>query len=207
MKLESIGIIIALRPFGERDMVAHIFTRDYGVMVGMMRGAAVARKNRPLVGQMGVVSWNARLDSALGVFHFESSRNLSAPLMSNASALAYMNSAFALLHAMLPERERYECLYNSTLEFLTTGDYLPWEIFLLRELGYALDLSRCSNCGTAENLTHLSRRTGRAVCTECATPWVDKCFALPIDLNVTKFFVERAAADMGTEIPMMRKMI
>ena len=116
MKLESVGILIALRPFGERDSVAHIFTRDYGLLCGMMKGAAVAKKNRPLVGQAGAVSWNARLDSQLGVFHWETAKNLAAPLMSDPRALSFVNSAFALLAALLPEREKYENLYNETIK-------------------------------------------------------------------------------------------
>ena len=75
MKLESRGILISLRPFNERDALAHIFTHDYGIVVGMMRGAVVAKKNKPLVGQVGNMSWNARLDSQLGVFHWAVDKN------------------------------------------------------------------------------------------------------------------------------------
>ena len=66
MKLESQGILISLIPFNERDAVARVFTRDYGVLVGMLRGALGVKKNRPLVGQFGNVVWGARLDSQLG---------------------------------------------------------------------------------------------------------------------------------------------
>ena len=76
MKFESVGILISLRPFNERDAIARIFSRDFGIMVGMLRGAIVAKKNKPLIGQFGNFSWNARLDSALGVFHWEPERNL-----------------------------------------------------------------------------------------------------------------------------------
>ena len=75
MQIETSGILISLRPFSERDVIAHIFTRDNGVLVGMLRGGAVAKKNKPLVGQYGNLSWNARVDSQLGVFHFESEKN------------------------------------------------------------------------------------------------------------------------------------
>ena len=75
MKIETTGILINVKPFSERDVIAHIFTRDNGVLVGMLRGGAIAKKNKPLIGQMGMVSWNARLDSQLGVFHFESEKN------------------------------------------------------------------------------------------------------------------------------------
>ena len=56
MQIETNGILISLRAFSERDAVAHIFTRDNGVLVGMLRGAMCAKKNRPLVGQYGAVS-------------------------------------------------------------------------------------------------------------------------------------------------------
>ena len=82
MKLETVGILIDIKPLSERDSLARIFTRDYGVMIGVMRGAVIAKKNRPLIGQAGAVSWNARLDSQLGVFHWEASRNMAALILS-----------------------------------------------------------------------------------------------------------------------------
>ena len=156
MKLESVGILISLRPFDERNAIARIFSRDYGVITGMMRGAVVAKSGRPLIGQIGNASWNARLDSALGVFHWESEKNLAAPIMLRADLLPFMNAAFDLIITMLPERESYSALYEETVKLLTAlpvvtapaDEYLNWEINLLRELGYALDLSHCSALGT-----------------------------------------------------------
>lgn len=114
MKLESYGILIGMRPLNERDAVAQVFTQDFGVMVGVMRGAVVAKKNKPLVGQVGAVSWNARLDSQLGTFHWEAERNLAAGLLVRPRALAEMNAAFGLLAVLLPERECYGTLYDDT---------------------------------------------------------------------------------------------
>ncbi len=210
MKLESNGVLISLRPFNERDCLARIFTRDYGVVVGMMRGAVVAKKNKPLVGQMGNMSWNARLDSQLGTFHWETEKNMSASLMLNPSALMAMNSAFSLIDALLSEREPYPVLYDETLRLLSGDlerDYLNWEISLLRELGYALDLSHCSGCGGTEDLHFLSPRTGRAVCDKCAAPYIDKLYRLPVNLSVTGRFLESICIQQGAEIPVMRRML
>lgn len=225
MKLESVGILIELRPFAERDTCARIFTRDYGILVGMMKGAQVAKKNKPLTGQIGLVSWNARLDSQLGVFHWEAEKNLCAPLMSDAVALGMMNSAFSLLGLMLPEREKYETLWQETESMLNglcacmNDDlvdknsfirqlYLCWEINLLRELGYALDLTRCSGCGRTDNLTHLSPRTSRAVCNECAKPYLDRLYTLPVDFDTTKKFLEKIITEQGgKDLPLVRKLI
>lgn len=215
MKLESVGILIAMRAFDERNAIARIFSRDFGVMSGMMRGAVVARTNRPLVGQIGNVSWNARLDSALGVFHWDSDKNLAVPIMARGDLLQFMNAAFDLIATMLPERESYATLYDETVELLcalaTTdapaNEYLKWEINLLRELGYALDLSHCSGCGRADNLHYLSPKTGRAVCDNCAAPYINKLYRLPLTLNTTLRFIESICATVGTNVPQFRTML
>lgn len=215
MKLESVGILIGLRPFDEKNAIAQIFSRDHGVMSGMMRGAVVARTNKPLVGQFGSVSWNARLDDALGVFHWEPEKNLSAPIMVKANLLPFMNSAFGLITTMLPERESYEHLYDETIKLLNTlaasdapaDEYLKWEINLLSELGYALDLTHCSGCGKTENLNYLSPKTGRAVCDECAEPYINKLYKLPVTLNTTLRFLENICATVGAPVPQFRLML
>ena len=212
MKLESAGLLISLRPFNERDAVAHIFTREHGIVAGMLRGAVVAKTNKPLVGQIGNATWGARLDSALGVFHWESEKNLTAPIMINFERIKFVNCIFDLIKTLLPERESYCALYDSTILFLTnlpntnspTDDYLDWEKTLLRELGFALDLTKCSGCGRTENLTHLSPKTGRAVCAECAAPYKNRLFQLPLTLDTTLQFLEKICAELGTKIPNTR---
>ena len=206
MKLESVGIIVAMRPFGERDVVAHIFTENNGMLSGMLRGAVVA-KNKPMVGQMGAVAWGARLESQLGVFHFEAQKNLSVAAMMDNKNLAYMNSMFALLVALLPEREAYQNLYAATIDALTglsAESYLQWELVLLRELGYALDLSHCANCGRTDDLVFLSPKTGRAVCRNCGAPYVDKLFRLPVNLGITLRFLENACRGLDVSVPNYR---
>lgn len=214
MKLESDGILISLRPMGERDSVAQFFTRDFGVMSGVMRAAQIAKKNRPLVGQCGVVSWNARLDSQLGAFHFEAARNLAAPLMMHADTLALMNAVFSLLGSLLPERERYADLYAHTVTLMDAlaGEnprdaYLTWEIELLRELGYALDLSHCSGCGRHDMLEFISPRTGRAVCAQCGAPYRARLYPLPLNLGITGRFLDAICTGQGIKLPPMRSMI
>lgn len=214
MKLESVGILISLRPLGERDSLARIFSQDYGVMVGVMRAAQVAKKNKPLVGQYGNVAWNARLDSQLGTFHWEPEKNLSAGIMSATKSLMFMNSAFSLINALLPEREKYENLYNQTQLLLNdlTADkpeiaYLNWEICFLKESGYALDLSSCSGCGTVDDLQYLSPKTGRAVCATCAKPYINKLFRLPLNIKTTGLFLQKICENQGVTLPMARRMV
>lgn len=215
MQIETVGILINMYPFSERDMIAHIFTKDAGVLAGMLRGAVVAKKNKPLVGQYGTVSWNARLDSQLGVFHWEAEKNLAAPLMLDNNLLKLMNSMFALIDVLIPERETYEHLYTNTLRLLKDlcsskspyDDYLNWEISLLSELGYALDLSKCSGCQKTDDLLYVSPKTGRAVCANCGEPYKDKLYTLPLSLSVTGRFLDKVCLAQGVTIPAARKML
>ena len=214
MQIETSGILINMRPFSERDAIAHIFTRDNGVLVGMLRGAVSAKKNKVLIGQCGVVSWNARVDSQLGVFHFESEKNMAAPLMLDADLLKIMNAVFALIYTLIPEREPYEHLYSKTMDLLQELPnskspydlYLNWEIDLLKDLGYALDLTKCSGCGRIDNLVYLSPRTGRAVCRDCGLPYDNRLYKLPLNLNITKLFISGICDAQGADIPTARKM-
>lgn len=215
MKLESVGILIELRPLSERDSLARIFTRDHGIMTGVMRGALVAKKNKPLIGQVGLVSWNARLDSQLGVFHWEGNRNMAALVMADARRLGMLTAAFALLSTLLPEREMYQALYDSTLGFLeqlphaTHGAdaYLTWEEELLRDIGYALDLQSCAGCGGHDNLNYLSPRTCRAVCDTCAAPYVGRLYRLPMTLDTGRRLLEHIFAAQGGVMPAARQIL
>ena len=215
MTLESVGILIALRAFDERNAVAHVFSREYGVMTGMLRGAVTTRTNRPLVGQVGNVSWNARIESALGVFHWEPEKNLAAPIMTSADALGAMNAAFDLICTMVPARESYANLYKETIRLLGTlahttdpgATYLDWEIKLIGELGYAFDLSHCSGCGGTENLHYISPRTARAVCDDCAAPYISHLYRMPVGLSTTFAFLNKICAEMGATMPDSRRMM
>lgn len=204
MRLETEGIILSMRAFDDRNAVAHIFTSGYGVLSGMLRGVGGNVKHKPMIGQMGTVGWNARLDSQLGVFHFESQKNLGLSAMMDSSKLTFMNSMFSLIETLLPEREAYPNLYNATIQTLADinpESYLQWELVLLRELGYALDFSHCSGCGCVDDLIYLSPKTGRAVCRKCGTPYVGKLFNLPINLDVTLRFLESVCAQQDVSIP------
>ncbi len=215
MTLESVGILIAMRPFDERNLVAHIFTREHGLVAGMIRGGVTARTNRPLVGQIGNMSWNARLDSALGVFHWEPEKNLAAPIMANTGMLNYMTTAFDLICTLLPERESYTNLYDATLNMLTAlprandawAVYLDWEVKLIGALGYAFDLTHCSGCGRTENLNYISPKTARAVCDDCAAPYISRLYKMPIDLDTTFAFLNKICRDMGANLPISRKIL
>lgn len=204
-----------MRPLNERDSLARVFTADFGMLSGVMRGAIVAKKNKPLIGQMGNVSWNARLESQVGVFHWEGMRNMAAYVMMDARRLGVLNAAFALVSALLPEREEYNDLYMETVKFLEklpnavspSDEYIKWEEIFLRDIGYALDLSACAGCGGHDNLNYLSPRTCRAVCDSCAAPYIDRLYRLPMSLDTGRKLLEYICNAQGVKLPQARQIL
>jgi DNA repair protein RecO (recombination protein O) len=102
-------------------------------------------------------------------------------------ALAGLNAVTALLARVLPEREAHGALYARTvqlLDLLGQGEvwplaYLRWEMALLEEMGFGLDLSVCAVTGQSGDLAHVSPRTGRAVSRAAAGVWAERLLPLP----------------------------
>jgi DNA repair protein RecO (recombination protein O) len=86
----------------------------------------------------------------------------------------------------LPERHPYPDLYDASLALLVAlqGDcwpaaYVHWELTLLSEAGFALDLSHCAVTGQTNGLAWVSPRTGRAVSQQAGLPYADRLLPLP----------------------------
>lgn len=182
------GYILSVRKHGETSAIVDVFTRDHGRHLGLVRGGA-GRRMRPVlqVGNKVTVHWQARLSEHLGSFTIEAISARAAELMDDRLSLAGLNAVCAVAKEILPEREVQEAVYD-VFEILVANLhdpdvwpalYVRWEAGLLAAMGYGLDLSKCASTGVTENLTHVSPRSGRAVCAQAAAPYLDKLYALP----------------------------
>ena len=188
MEWRDQGILLAVRRHGEDAVIAEVFTPDHGRHAGVVRGGA-SRRMAPLLqpGAQLDVAWKARLQEHLGGFTVEPLRSRSAQAMSDRMALAGLNAVTALLCFALPEREPHRALYartESLLDLLDRADlwplaYLHWELALLDDLGFGLDLSSCAVTGATEGLVYVSPRTGRAVTVAGAGGYADRLLPLP----------------------------
>ncbi|SEP82979.1 DNA repair protein RecO [Thalassovita taeanensis] len=188
MEWRDEGILLGIRRHGESAAILELFTPSRGRHVGVLRGAT-SRKIAPILqpGAQLSVSWRARLEDHIGSFTVEPLRSRSAIVMSDRQALEGMSAVTSLLIHALPEREAHLSLYRRTEALLDILDeysvwplaYLRWELALLEELGYGLDLSRCAVTGVNERLDFVSPRSGRAVSAEGAGEWVDRLLPLP----------------------------
>ncbi len=182
------GILLSVRPHGETSAIVEAFAHDHGRHAGIVLGG-VSRRMRPFLqpGVLVTLAWRARLDDHLGHFIVEPLRNRAATALHDRLSLAGIGAVTALLTAVLPERAAHPALYdrtNALLDLLGQPDvwplaYLQWELALLDEMGFGLDLSVCTVTGAREGLAYVSPRTGRAVSEAGAGAWASRLMALP----------------------------
>ena len=184
------AIILAVRQHGEGAAIVHLLTRLQGRHAGLVHGGAGRSKRATVeIGNRVHAAWRARLAEHLGTLALEATHFHAAALLDDPARLAAMASACAVADAALPEREPHPALFTGTcalLELLETAPdeiwplaYIRWELGLLAELGYGLDLGQCAATGTSDDLLYVSPRTGRAVSRSAGAPYRDRLLALP----------------------------
>ncbi|MFT3974535.1 MAG: DNA repair protein RecO [Amaricoccus sp.] len=186
------GILISARRHGESAAIVELLTRAHGRHAGVVRGGA-GRRLAPVLqpGARLAVDWSARLEEHLGSFRVEPLAPVPAALMADGAALATLASVAALLGATLPERDPHPDLHARTCALVEAlgrapdwpARYAAWELGLLAELGFGLDLARCALTGATDDLAFVSPQTGRAASRTAAAPWADRLLPLPAFLR------------------------
>jgi DNA repair protein RecO (recombination protein O) len=187
MDWQDEGVLISMRPHGEASAIIDVFTAAHGRHAGVVRGGA-SRKMAAVMqpGTQLALTWRARLDDHIGSYTVEPLQSR-AGLLGDRLALSGLNAICAMLRVCLAEREPHPQLWRATMALLAAfevnpgwpPEYLRWEMLLLDEMGFGLDLGRCAVTGARDDLAFVSPKTGRAVSRGGAGDWVDRLFPLP----------------------------
>jgi DNA repair protein RecO (recombination protein O) len=193
MQWQDEAIILGIRRHGETSVIAEVMTRARGRHLGMVRNGR-SRTMQPVLqpGNLVEVTWRARLDEHLGVFSAEPLNFRAAVLMEHAASLHGVQALAALLR-LLPERDPHPHLYdmlNIVLDHLNEASgagelFVRFELAVLNDLGFGLDLAQCAATGAREDLDYISPKSGRAVSRQAGLPYHDKLFKLPEFLRET----------------------
>ena len=193
MQWSEPGIVIATRRYGETSVILEVMTRERGRHMGLVRGGR-SRRLRPMLqpGNTLRVTWRARLDEHLGSFRVEPVADRAADIMGSGAALYGLQLAAAHLR-LLPERDPHPRLYDVLAVILDRlGEPLlaaelmaRFELLLLDELGFGLDLASCAATGATDDLAYVSPKTGRAVSRVAGMAYDNILFRLPA------FLIER----------------
>jgi DNA repair protein RecO (recombination protein O) len=187
MEWQAPALLLSVRSHGETSAIVDVLSRDHGRFSGLVRGGT-SRKQKPIlqIGNLVDAHWRARLAEHLGVMVLEPIEANAAKHMNNASSLAALVCLCEWLR-ILPERQAFPRLFDTAqiiLDHLADAEVWPalfvrFEVALLEEIGFGLDLSHCAATGVVHNLNYISPRSGRAVCEEAAAQYLDKLFPLP----------------------------
>lgn len=187
MQWSDEAIVLSVRPHGETSALVELLTRSHGRHLALVHGGR-SRKLRPVLqtGNHVDATWKARLSEHLGHASIELRRGYAASVLEDAPALAALTSLCALAR-LLPERDPHPGLYEITLFVLGFLDddsvwpalYVRWELALLEELGFGLDLTECAATGSNDRLVYVSPKSGRAVSASAGEPYRDRLLPLP----------------------------
>ncbi len=181
------GIVIGVRRHGEASAILELMTREHGRHLGLVRGGFGTRM-KPILqtGNSVSASWRARLDEHLGNYTVEALRERASNFFGAPHAI-YGVTHLAALMRLLPERDPHAELFEvfegilDRLEdpVLAAPLVARFELQMLTELGFGLDLEQCASTGTTADLVYVSPKSGRAVSREAGEPWADRMLRLP----------------------------
>ncbi|MBR0937709.1 DNA repair protein RecO [Bradyrhizobium jicamae] len=185
------GIVLGVRRHGESSAIVELLTREHGRHLGLVRGGASSRM-RPLLqpGNSVAAVWRARLDEHLGMYTLEGTRLRAATLLASSHAV-YGVTHLAALARLLPERDPHEDIYEMLQGTLDDFDdagtaavhLIRFELAMLAELGFGLDLENCAATGATSELVYVSPKSGGAVSRAAGEPWRDRLLPLPAFLR------------------------
>jgi DNA repair protein RecO (recombination protein O) len=206
MEWSDEGIVLAVRALGETSVVLSLLTRAHGRHSGLVRGGA-GRRTRGMLqpGNRLATRWRARLADHLGTMSCELGRVLAPGVMGDRGRLAAIAAVCAVAETALPEREPLPAIYGSLAQLIAAIEtdagwpaaYVRWELGLLAELGFGLDLGCCAVTGTTDDLAYVSPRSGRAVSAAAGAPWKDRLLPLPAFLLDTSATASGGAVAAG----------
>jgi DNA repair protein RecO (recombination protein O) len=191
MEWRDEGVILSVRRHGETSAIAEILTAGHGRVMGLVRGGR-SKQQRPVLQAGNAVQtvWRARLEEQLGTFVLEPLDLKAGAIMEEPFRLAGL-ATLSALSQLLPEREPHPRVYEALRIVLDAIDndavwpalLVRWELGLLDELGFGLDLSKCAATGAREGLIYVSPKSGKAVSAAAGEPFRDRLFGLPAFLR------------------------
>jgi DNA repair protein RecO (recombination protein O) len=179
--------VLGVRRHGESSAIVELLTRGHGRHLGLVRGGSGSRM-RPLLqpGNSVRAVWRARLDEHLGYYVIEATRLRAATVLASSHAV-YGVTHLASLARLLPERDPHQDIYDMLDRTLNDFDdigeaavhLVKFELAMLAELGFGLDLEACAATGATTELIYVSPKSGGAVSRQAGAPWRDRLLRLP----------------------------
>lgn len=183
------AIVLSARKYGENGSLVRLFSQDYGLFAGIVRGGAGSRlRGVYQPGNLVEATWKARLPEHLGMVSAELISSCAALFLEDALRLSALSALLAMAEVCMPERQPEEELFLMVLQLLAQlrnhddawqKSYIAFECRLLLELGFRLDLTACAATGEKEGLVYVSPKSGKAVSAAAGEAYRDRLLPLP----------------------------
>lgn len=191
MIITDSAILLHTQKFNERHLIVAVLSQNHGLIKGFVKNAYSKKSPTELIpGNLGSVTWKGRLDSQLGSISFENTFSVSARIHHEHLRVIILHSSLSLVQMCLNENEHHFNVFKH-LNGLCTAlaeeenilqvlkEYCLFELLLLKESGFGLDLEKCVVTNQLTNLSYVSPRSGCAVSYDAALPYQDKLLELP----------------------------
>ncbi len=183
------GLILSSINYSETSIILKVFTRNHGVQKGFVRGAKSKKKSNIYeAGNLVSISFKSRTEDMLGIFLVDLMKPSPLLYLNDLKRFSCIISVINLLEFSLldsePETELYfysKNLINKIFSYEEgwIEEYIRWEVFLLKKIGFGLELSKCILSNKKTNLSYVSPKSGCAVNKEAGKPWEKKLLELP----------------------------
>jgi len=196
-RIKDKGIIISSRKFGESSLLVKILSQEHGLYFALVKNA-LKRKNNSIYHQGNLVdfNWNAKNENDLGLFKVDIVKSYLNHIISSKVKIEAFNKIFIIIDRFIPDRDRNIELFIELLEIISKSNledqqflffYIKFCFFLMRNIGYGVDFSRCFISGVGE-VAFVSPKTGNPVCFEVGKNYKHKLYEIP------KFLIKKSKA-------------
>lgn len=199
MNFKDRGIILSKSPLKEKSSIVTIFTENHGIYSGVLKQYNKKSGDNLAEGNLVDFFWSARLHEHIGSAKAELVKSYNAYLMTNKTKLYAFNSIVSILKASFCEREPHNKLFPRLIQFMdklkenfSFEEYIKFELEILKESGYQLQLNSCAATGSNEDLIYVSPKSGQAVSRNAGIPYADKLLILP------QFLINNSNTDISS---------
>jgi len=230
MQINDEGIIIKKKKYRESSLIVTFFSLNHGINSGLVKGVLKKDFGTYEIGNRVYIRSTFRLDDQLWNCRFELIKNNSVNYFDDQNRLNALLTVCSIIDLSLPKNNPQAMIYNKTINLIENllcdewiVKYIFWELFLLSEIGYGLDLEKCVVSGKRVNLIYISPKSGKAVSEEEGREYKEKLLKLPKflvknnvkpskdslkqALSLSGFFIDKFLKKNNKKLPFYRKNI
>jgi len=225
--IKTEAIVLRKFNFGDSSRIAQFFTRDYGRISAMLKGA---RSPKSKIGQMidtpnllQLILYKKETREVQFISEVDLIKHFS-KIKDDYEKLKYASAIIELLTTLMLENEHNKKLFEGTVRILTLLDttnenpvflFTKYFFFFLKEIGYEFQIRHCNICGrelTEKDSVSYNFENG-LICKECRKDrltnydFSEELFNLILCLNSKDNKVSYREEDLNVVIKILEKFL